>query len=95
MFDTVNDTNLNLSIATFHSFCARILRQEIKILNYPSTFTILDEDDQKRILKKILDEMNLESKKNFPIKALIDYIDLKKNHWETPEKSCKKCNKFI
>ena len=42
----LNDTNLNLRIATFHSFCARILRQEINILNYPSTFTILDEDDQ-------------------------------------------------
>lgn len=84
----LNDTNLNLRIATFHSFCARILRQEIKILNYPSTFTILDEDDQKRILKKILDEMNLDSK-NLPIKTLIDYIDLKKNHWETPE-SCVK-----
>ena len=48
----LNNDKLNLRIATFHSFCARVLRQEIKLLDYPSTFTILDEEDQKKILKK-------------------------------------------
>ena len=80
----LNDTQLNLKIATFHSFCARILRQEIYILNYPSNFTIIDDDDQKKIIKSILDDMNLDSK-NFPIRGIIDYIDEKKNNWGTPD----------
>ena len=54
----------DLWIGTFHSLCARILRQEIeKLGTYTRYFTILDREDQKKILKEILGEIGEESSK--------------------------------
>jgi DNA helicase-2/ATP-dependent DNA helicase PcrA len=54
----------DLWIGTFHSLCARILRQEIERLGtYTRYFTILDREDQKKILKEILGEIGEESSK--------------------------------
>lgn len=80
----LNNFNMNLKIATFHSFCARILREDIRILNYPSNFTILDEDDQKRIIKKIIEDLEINDK-NLTIKNCINFIEMKKNNWESCE----------
>ncbi len=41
-------------ICTIHSLCVRLLRQHINVLNYPNNFTIMDEEDQKALIKKIL-----------------------------------------
>ncbi|MGN1295300.1 MAG: ATP-dependent helicase [Bacilli bacterium] len=43
-------------LGTIHSWCARFLRHEYGYIDYPSNFTILDEDDQKAIMKEILKE---------------------------------------
>lgn len=43
----------DLTIKTFHSFAAYFLRHEIAALNYPVNFTILDEEDQDKIIKDI------------------------------------------
>ncbi len=43
-----------VTLGTFHSFCVRILRQEITALNYLKNFTIADEQDQQGILKQAL-----------------------------------------
>ena len=54
----------DLWIGTLHSLCARILRQEIERLGtYTRYFTILDREDQKKILKEILGEIGEESSK--------------------------------
>lgn len=50
------DTSL---ISTIHSFCVRILREDISKMNYPEGFVVLDEMDQKKILEEIYDEMGL------------------------------------
>lgn len=50
------DCSKDLTIRTFHSFAANFLRREISVLNYPSSFTILDEEDQTRLLKDIVVE---------------------------------------
>ena len=42
-----------LSVSTFHSWCARFLRKEIDVLNFPNNFTIMDEDDQLALIKNI------------------------------------------
>ena len=47
----------DLSIKTFHSFAAYFLRHEISILGFPSSFTILDEEDQTKLVKDIAAEM--------------------------------------
>jgi len=52
----------NVWMGTFHSIFARILRIEGHQLGYPQNFTIYDTDDSKRLLKSILDELNLDAK---------------------------------
>ena len=47
----------DLSIKTFHSFAAFFLRHEISILGFPASFTILDEEDQTKLVKDIAAEM--------------------------------------
>lgn len=82
--EMLNDFSLNMRISTFHSFCARLLREDIKHMDYPSNFTILDEDDQKKIIKKIIEDKMI-SNKDFTIKYLLDFIANKKNNWESPD----------
>ena len=47
----------DLTIRTFHSFAAYFLRHEISILGFPASFTILDEEDQTKLVKDIAAEM--------------------------------------
>ena len=51
-----------LSVSTFHSWCARFLRKEIDVLQFPNNFTIMDEDDQMALIKNIAVDKGL--KKN-------------------------------
>lgn len=46
-------------IVTYHGFCVRVLREDIHCFQYPRQFIILDEEDQKAILREIYDEMGL------------------------------------
>ena len=46
-------------ISTFHGFCVQFLREDIHVLNYPKEFMILDEDDEKSLLKKAYAELGL------------------------------------
>ncbi len=52
----VPDLGTRLKIMTYHSFAARFLRREIHHLGYPSAFTILDDDDQEKLIKSIAEE---------------------------------------
>ena len=51
-----------MMLGTFHSICARILRRESEHLPVESNFVIFDSDDQERIFKNIIREMNLNEK---------------------------------
>ena len=51
------EINSDLTIKTFHSFAAQFLRREIGILGFPSTFSILDEEDQTKLIKDIVANM--------------------------------------
>ncbi|KOS68171.1 ATP-dependent DNA helicase PcrA [Lysinibacillus contaminans] len=51
-----NDGSL---ICTYHGFCVKVLREDIHHINYPKNFMILDEDDQKDILKEVYEELGL------------------------------------
>ena len=53
-------------ISTFHSFCAHFLRSEGERHGLDRNFTIYDEDDQKKILRECLKELNLDEKKLRP-----------------------------
>ena len=51
-----------IMLGTFHSICARILRREVEHLPLESNFVIFDSDDQERIVKSIIKELNLNDK---------------------------------
>ena len=51
-----------IMLGTFHSICARILRRESDHLPLGSNFVIFDSDDQERIVKSIIKELNLNDK---------------------------------
>jgi len=57
-------------LGTFHSVCARILRQDGQAIRIPPTFTIYDEDDQKELVKKILSTIGTGSERTSPAAVL-------------------------
>ncbi len=71
-------------VSTFHSACARILRQHIEHLGFEKNFVIYDEEDQQKHLKMVMRELNLEPKV-FSIRAMQSAIDHLKNEGITPE----------
>ena len=60
-------------ISTFHGFCVRFLREEIHVLNYPKEFMILDEDDQKSLLRKAYADLGF-SLKDLKISSVLDFV---------------------
>ncbi len=48
--------------STFHSFCARVLRQDGASLGYSSHFTIYDTDDSRRLMKECMKSLNIDEK---------------------------------
>ena len=67
----------DLTIKTFHSFAAYFLRIEISALNFPTSFTIFDEEDQLSLIKDIASQMGY--KKSDPlVKKSVNYISSKK-----------------
>jgi DNA helicase-2/ATP-dependent DNA helicase PcrA len=71
-------------ISTFHSACARILRQHIEHLGFKRNFVIYDDQDQERHLKTIMKELNLDFKM-FPPRAIQSGLDQLKNEGITPD----------
>ena len=65
-------------VMTFHSACARLLRAEAERLGYTSKFTIYDEADSLRMLKRCLDELEVDTKR-YPPRAVRARISDAKN----------------
>ncbi|MEQ7155675.1 UvrD-helicase domain-containing protein [Brevundimonas sp. C11] len=72
-------------LGTFHSVAAQILRRHAELVGLKSSFTILDTDDQERLLKQLLEAANIDTKRWTP-KSLAGLIDHWKNRGWTPEK---------
>jgi DNA helicase-2/ATP-dependent DNA helicase PcrA len=70
-------------LGTFHSVCARILRQEIQALGYSRNFVIFDDDDQQKVIRDIISQKNLGTK--FSPSLFRNYISQAKNQLQTPE----------
>ena len=62
----VGDYAKNMQISTFHSFGLRILRENYEKLGYDRNFVIMDSDDSLTVVKKILKELDLDSKQFNP-----------------------------
>lgn len=55
-------------VMTFHSLCVRILRIEAENFGFDRNFVIYDEEDSKKVIKKVLKELNLDEEKLKPDK---------------------------
>lgn len=72
------NTNDIPTIGTFHSVCVRILRKNIHLLDYENSFVIYDVADQQILMKRVMDELNIDPKRvNF--KAVLSHISNAKN----------------
>ena len=71
-------------LGTFHSVCAKLLRKHAKAVNLNSNFTIIDQDDQVKLIKNISKAENIDTKKISP-KYILSIIDQWKNKGWYPE----------
>ncbi len=72
-------------LGTFHSISARMLRGHAEIVGLKSNFTILDTDDQVRLMKQIIEAENIDEKR-WPARQLAGLIDSWKNRALLPVK---------
>ncbi|MBO6047319.1 MAG: UvrD-helicase domain-containing protein [Erysipelotrichaceae bacterium] len=82
----LNEENNGTTICTIHSLCVRVLRQHSHLLGYAHNFVILDEEDQKSLLKKLIKEI---VPKGFDLtpKSCIRYISANKTMFVDPDKA--------
>ncbi|MEQ1888943.1 MAG: UvrD-helicase domain-containing protein [Alphaproteobacteria bacterium] len=72
-------------LGTFHSIGAKILRRHAELAGLHSNFTILDTDDQIRLLKQLLSAADIDDKR-WPARSMAALIDRWKNQGLTPDK---------
>ena len=71
-------------LGTFHSIAAQILRRHAELVGLKSNYTILDTDDQERLIKQVLEAENIDTKR-WPPKMLAGLIDQWKNRGWRPD----------
>jgi DNA helicase-2/ATP-dependent DNA helicase PcrA len=72
-------------LGTFHAICVKLLRRHAELAGLKSNFTILDTDDQIRLLKQLLVASNIDDKR-WPARMLAGIIDNWKNRAWAPDK---------
>ncbi|MEA3407891.1 MAG: UvrD-helicase domain-containing protein [Chloroflexota bacterium] len=80
----IGEATSQLTVGTFHATCVRILRREADYLNIDSNFVIYDADDQRRLVARILKEMDLDTKIYGP-SSVQGAISRAKNDLLTPQ----------
>src|SRR5262249_53185347 len=74
-----------LFLGTFHSIAARLLRRHAELVGLQPSFTILDTDDQIRVLKQLIEAEGVDEKR-WPARVLMALIQRWKDRGLTPEK---------
>ncbi|MEL7092112.1 MAG: UvrD-helicase domain-containing protein [Pseudomonadota bacterium] len=72
-------------LGTFHAICVKLLRRHAELVGLKTNFTILDTDDQIRLLKQLISAANIDEKR-WPARQLSSIIDGWKNRALTPDK---------
>jgi DNA helicase-2/ATP-dependent DNA helicase PcrA len=78
-------------VSTFHSTCARILREDIHLLDFQPFFAIYDDGDQISVLRKVLERLNI-NEKMFPAKSFQARINEAKQQALSPQDLLKKAS---
>ncbi|MEW5729746.1 MAG: UvrD-helicase domain-containing protein [Pseudomonadota bacterium] len=85
VFGLVGPVAEGVWLGTFHSLCVRILRRHADAVGLKSNFTILDSDDQLRLLKQVMEAERVDTKK-WPAQALMGTIQRWKDRGKAPDK---------
>ena len=82
----IGDTVNSVWLGTFHRICVKILRSHAELVGLKPNFTILGEDDQKRLIKQILEAEGRDDKK-YPPQSFVDSISRLKDKGITVDKA--------
>ena len=80
----LGDSGNDIWAGTFHSVCGKFLRRNAERIGFDSNFTIYDSDDQKRVMKQILKDGNIDDK-IMPPKSALAAISSAKDSLISPE----------
>ncbi|MEE1061961.1 MAG: UvrD-helicase domain-containing protein [Ruminococcus sp.] len=86
--NAVPEDGTDIWAATFHSTCARILRRYGDRIGFSSHFTVYGTDDQKKLVKDIMKQLNYDEKM-LPVKNILSEISKAKDKMQTPQEMLK------
>ncbi len=84
--DLIGDGSGGVISGTFHSISLRFLRRYADVLGYPKSFQVIDSDDQKTLVKRLLKARNISSDRLHP-RFLTSWIEQQKNAGFLPEQA--------
>ncbi|MBQ2854573.1 MAG: UvrD-helicase domain-containing protein [Oscillospiraceae bacterium] len=64
-------------ITTFHGFCVGLLKEDCHVVQYPSTFIVLDEEDKEAMLRTVFEDLGITSR-DMTVKDAVDHIGWRK-----------------
>src|SRR3990172_549400 len=94
LYQLVSGSVADLTVGTFHAICAKILRQDGKALKIEPRFVIYDRDDQLAIVKRAMQETDLDPKQYAPA-AIISAISAAKSQMQTPDNIIKQGRSYF
>ncbi len=77
--ELIGDVSKQMWIGTFHSMLARILRKHAELIGYSSNYSIIDGDDQKKLVRDIMKELNIDDKNISPAQVHSTISNAKNN----------------
>lgn len=78
-------------VCTFHAMCVRMLREDADLLGYTGQFTIYDDGDSRRMVREIMQGLDIDQK-NFPINMIRGKISAAKNAMVGPDEMLEKAS---
>jgi len=90
----IGDSARDLWVGTFHSMCVRILRRDGRKIGISPNFAIIDETDQRALVRDILADLDYDERQMTPGSCLAE-ISKAKNALQTPEDYLEKHSSFI
>ncbi|WP_438341497.1 ATP-dependent helicase [Mycoplasma sp. 3341] len=73
-------------VSTFHSLCAKILRSDIHVMGIPNDFKIIDDPEQRQILKLVYDKLDI-TNEDYTYDSVLSYISKEKVSLRKPKHS--------
>lgn len=64
-------------ITTFHGFCVGLLKEDCHVVQYPTTFIVLDEEDKESMLRTVFEDLGITSR-DLTVKEAVDHIGWRK-----------------